>query len=143
MNRGISMANRDEFGKALERAASMRATQPRAVSAHYDRRADRVIVSLAKGLEIGFAPHSAQGLENARPADLAAIEVSPSGFGLHFPKLDADIYLPAVLKGILGSRNWMAAHLGALGGRAKSRVKAAASRRNGRLGGRPRKKSAA
>jgi len=137
------MANRDEFGKAVERAASMLATQPRAMSAHYDRRSDRVIVSLAEGLEIGFAPHAAQGLENARPADLSAIEVSPSGFGLHFPKLDADIYLPAVLEGILGSRNWMAAQLGTLGGRAKSRVKAAASRRNGRLGGRPRKKSAA
>ena len=65
------------------------------------------------------------------------------GFGLHFPKLDADIYLPALLEGILGSRNWVAAHLGALGGRAKSRAKAAASRRNGRLGGRPKKKTAA
>src|SRR5690349_3857717 len=128
MNGGISMANRDEFRKAVARAASMRETQPRAMSARYDRRTDRVIVSLAEGLEVGFAPHSAQGLENARPADLATIDVSPSGFGLHFPKLDADIYLPAVLEGILGSRNWMAAHLGALGGRAKSRVKAAASR---------------
>jgi hypothetical protein len=137
------MANRDEFGKAVERAASLRATQPHAMSAHYDRRADRVVVTLAEGLEIGFAPRAAQGLEKARPTDLTTIEVSPSGFGLHFPKLDADIYLPAVLEGILGSRNWMAAHLGALGGRAKSRVKAAASRRNGRLGGRPRKKSAA
>ena len=137
------MTNRDEFGKALERAASMRATKPRAMSARYDRRTDRVVVSLAKGLEIGFAPRAAQGLEKARPADLATIEVSPSGFGLHFPKLDADVYLPALLEGILGSRNWMAAHLGAIGGRAKSRVKAAASRRNGRLGGRPRKKTAA
>jgi hypothetical protein len=58
-------------------------------------------------------------------------------------KLDADIYLPALVEGMLGSRNWMAAHLGARGGRAKSRARAAASRRNGRLGGRPKKKTAA
>jgi uncharacterized protein DUF2442 len=137
------MVNRDEFRKATSRAASLRATQPAALAARYDRRSDRVIVSLASGLDIGFAPHAAQGLERARPADLAAIEVSPSGFGLHFPKLDADIYLPALLDGILGSRNWMAAHLGTLGGRTKSSAKAAAARRNGRLGGRPRKKTAA
>lgn len=121
----------------------MRATQPHAISARYDRRTDRVVVSLATGLDIGFAPHTAQGLEHARPADLTAIEVSPSGFGLHFPKLDADVYLPALLDGILGSRNWMAARLGKLGGRTKSLAKATAARRNGRLGGRPRKKTAA
>lgn len=134
---------RDEFRKANARAASMRATRPGAVAVRYDRRADRVIVNLASGLDIAFAPHAAEGLENARPADLASIEVSPSGFGLHFPKLDADVYLPALLEGILGSRNWMAARLGTIGGRTKTPAKAAASRRNGRLGGRPRKKKAA
>ncbi len=137
------MASREEFRKASARGASMRATQPHAVAARYDRRTDRVIVSLASGLDIGFAPHTAQGLERARPADLATIEVSPSGLGLYFPKLDADLCLPALLDGILGSRNWMAAKLGSFGGRAKTPAKAEASRRNGRLGGRPKKKSAA
>lgn len=52
--------------------------------------------------------HDAQGLEEARSAQLADIEISPSGLGLHFPQLDADLYLPALLHGLLGSRQWMA-----------------------------------
>jgi hypothetical protein len=47
-------------------------------------------------------------LEKATPAQLEPIEISPSGFGIHFPKLDADLYLPALLEGFLGSRKWMA-----------------------------------
>jgi hypothetical protein len=45
-----------------------------------------------------------------RTCDLDTIEISPAGLGIHFPKLDADIYLPAILEGLLGSRAWMTAH---------------------------------
>jgi hypothetical protein len=133
------MAKRDEYRAATARGAKMRATLPAAVAARYDRRIGRVVVSLASGLDLSFAPHTAQGLERAKPADLAAIQISPSGFGLYFPKLDADIYLPALLEGFLGSRSWMAARLGERGGRARTRAKIAAARANGKLGGRPRK----
>ena len=75
----------------------------------------------------------------ARPRDLQEIEISPSGFGLHFPKVDADVYLPGLLSGEVGSRRWMAAKLGQRGGSARSATKAAAARANGKLGGRPRK----
>jgi hypothetical protein len=56
---------------------------------------------------VSFAPEDAQGLENARPSQLKEIEISPSGFGLHFPALDADLYVPALLEGFLGSKSWM------------------------------------
>jgi predicted transcriptional regulator len=110
---------------ANARAAQRLATNPTAVAARYDRRVGRVVIALSSGLEIAFKPHDAQGLELARPAQLAEIEISPSGLGLHFPKLDADLYLPALLEGFLGSRRWMAS--------------ASAARANGSLGGRPRK----
>jgi hypothetical protein len=70
---------------------------------------------------------------------LDEIEISPSGFGIHFPKLDADLYLPAILHGFLGSRKWMASRLGQAGGKSRSAAKQKASRANGKLGGRPRK----
>jgi hypothetical protein len=113
--------------------------QPKAIQARYDRRVSRIVIGLDNGLELAFPPRLAQGLEHATPAELALIEISPLGDGLHWPALDADLYVPALLRGVFGSRNWMARHLGAAGGRARSEAKAAAARENGRKGGRPRK----
>jgi hypothetical protein len=126
------------FRRAEARMRDLR-TAGRAVAARYDRRAARVIVRLDTGIELAFPPHLAEGLSSAAPADLAAIEISPSGLGLHWPRLDADLYLPALLAGIFGSRRWMAAQLGAVGGRARSAAKTASARANGRKGGRPRR----
>jgi len=110
---------------------------PRAIAAHYDRKSERIVVELSSKLTLSFSPRDAQGLGDARSSELEQIEISPSGLGLHFPKLDADIYVPGLLEGFLGSRKWMAARLGQAGGRSRSRAKKAASRANGRLGGRP------
>ncbi|MBS0446668.1 MAG: DUF2442 domain-containing protein, partial [Proteobacteria bacterium] len=115
------------------------AKTPKAVSARYDRRIGRVVIELSTGLGLAFKPHNAQGLEKATPDDLAQIEISPSGLGLHIPALDADLYLPALLEGFLGSRKWMAATMGKVGGRTSTEAKAAAARANGRLGSRPKK----
>jgi hypothetical protein len=131
------------FEKATERAKEFRQTTPHAVSARYDRRTGRIVVDLNSKLTVSFSPADAQGLERASPSQLEAIEISPSGFGIHFPKLDADLYIPALLEGIFGSKKWMGARLGQLGGRSRSRAKKAAARANGKLGGRPRKASGA
>jgi hypothetical protein len=128
-----------DINDANARGQKVLANTPTAVAARYDRRVGRVVIALSSGLEIGFKPHDAQGLEAARPAQLADIEISPSGLGLHFPQLDADLYLPALLQGFLGSRQWMAQAMGKIGGKAVTPQKADAARANGRLGGRPRK----
>ena len=127
---------------ANERARRMRADLPRAVRARYDRRLGRIVIELSNKLAVMFAPEDAEGLEKATPAELEPIEISPSGFGIHFPKLDADLYLPALLEGFLGSRQWMAARMGAAGGRSRSAAKRKAAKKNGKLGGRPRKRVA-
>ena len=128
-----------DINDANARGQKVLANTPTAVTARYDRRVGRVVIALSTGLEIGFKPHDAQGLEAARPAQLADIEISPSGLGLHFPQLDADLYLPALLQGFLGSRQWMAQAMGKVGGTAITSRKSDAARANGRLGGRPRK----
>ncbi|ASG24162.1 DUF2442 domain-containing protein [Nitrospirillum viridazoti] len=120
---------------------------PRAESAHYDAGRNRVIVLLTTGIEVGFPPDVVEGLAGAAAADLAEIEVEAFGLGLHFPRLDADLYVPALLEGILGSKRWMAEHspaavLGAKGGQARGGAKASAARENGKRGGRPKKVSA-
>ncbi len=133
----------DGFEAAMERARKMQNTFPRAVSAYYDRKSHRVVIELSSKVAVSFRPEDAQGLENAQAAELAEIELSPSGFGIHFPRLDADLYVPRLLEGFLGSRKWMAARMGQAGGKSRSKAKKAAARVNGAKGGRPRRKEVA
>ncbi|HZI55702.1 MAG TPA: DUF2442 domain-containing protein [Verrucomicrobiae bacterium] len=133
------MALRDDFKIANRRARNLQASNPKAVSAHYDRRSGRIVINLSSKLTLSLSPQDAQGFENAKPSQLEEIEITPSGFGIHFPKLDADLYVPGLLEGFLGSRKWMASKLGRAGGESRSSAKKAASRANGKLGGRPKK----
>jgi hypothetical protein len=71
-------------------------------------------------------------LEQAAPDDLRKIEVKANGYGLHIARLDADISVLAVLADQLGSTTMIQAV-----------ARAAASKVNGKLGGRPRKNQAA
>ena len=127
------------FAAANARGRKMLRTTPHAVAARYDEGRDRIVVELSTGTEVAFAPCDAQGLEAATPEDLAEIAIDPPGFGLHFPRLDADLYLPALLEGLLGSKVWAASRMGQAGGKARTPAKQAASRANGRRGGRPRR----
>jgi hypothetical protein len=133
------MAGFDRFEEANERGRRVHESGPRAIAARYDRAGGRVIIHLSSRLDLSFSPRDAQGLENAKPSQLDEIEISPSGLGIRFPKLDADLYLPSLLEGFLGSRRWMASRLGRVGGKSRSTAKRAAAKVNGRMGGRPKK----
>lgn len=128
-----------QFDAANRRGRETKAGLPAVIKVHYDARIDRVILTLASGLELAFAPALAQGLAGAQAPDLDVAEISPSGLGVHFPRLDADLYIPALLEGFLGTKRWMASENGKLGGKSVSEPKAAAARQNGKLGGRPKK----
>ena len=133
------MAISDSYQKANQRAMRRQSSTPRIISAHYDRARGQIVIHLSSRMDLSFSPHDAQGLERAKPADLDKMEISPSGLGIHFPTLDADLYLPGLLEGFLGSKRWMASRLGQTGGVSTTPAKRAAARANGRLGGRPRK----
>ena len=128
-----------DIARAEQMARTDMAAGPRAVAARYHRRRSRVIVRLDNGLEMAFPPGLAEGLDTGSTVELANIEITPTGLGLHWPDLDADLYLPALLKGVFGSPRWMAGLMGRKGGLARTAEKGAAARENGRRGGRPRK----
>lgn len=65
--------------QAETRAAARLASTPTAVTARYDRRVGRVVVALSTGLEIAFKPHDAQGLQDARPAQLHLLSTRRAG----------------------------------------------------------------
>jgi hypothetical protein len=133
------MVSHDQFKEARKRARGLQDSLPRAIRVYYDRSSQKLVVDLSSKLTLSFSPHDVQGLEQATPSQLGEVEISPSGFGIYFPRLDADLYVPGLLDGFLGSKKWMASRLGQLGGQSRSRAKKASSRANGKLGGRPRK----
>ena len=102
------MIDPDEYTDAVQRGARRRKESSYAVRARFENERRRVIVTLSSQDEFGFYPAQVEGLEEARPKDLAQIEITPSGFGLHFPALDAYVYLPALMRGIKGSPDWLA-----------------------------------
>ncbi|MGU3495224.1 DUF2442 domain-containing protein [Xanthobacteraceae bacterium A53D] len=126
------------FAEAEARTVARREAG-RAVRARYDRRRGRVVIALDTGVELTFPAALAEGLADADADALAEIEITPTGLGLHWPKLDADLYVPALLEGVFGTKRWMAREMGASGGRVRSAAKATAARANGRKGGRPRR----
>lgn len=132
-----------DISKAVIKRAETRMVREqrrgRAVRAKYDPKTGRIVLDLDTGLSLAFRPEATQELCRASARQLADIQITPSGLGLHWPRLDADLYLPALLEGLLGTKKWAAAKLGAAGGSVKSRAKTASARENGKRGGRPRK----
>jgi hypothetical protein len=131
----------DNVRQAEKRMQARLKEQPRAIAVRYERRGGsaRIVVSLSNDLDLGFPVKLVQGLAGAKASDLSEIEITPTGLGLHWPRLDADLYLPALLEGVFGTRRWMAQLMGRTGGRSNSSAKQTAARTNGKLGGRPRK----
>jgi hypothetical protein len=109
------METRDDFELAKQRARKMEESVPRVVAARYIRKAGRIVLELSSRVIVSFSPGDVEGLEGAKPSQLDPIEISPSGFGIHFPAVDADVYLPGILAGFLGSKRWMASRLGRIG----------------------------
>ena len=124
------------YAKANERGARVLARGPLATAAKYE--AGRIHVELNNGCAFEFPVEQAQGLAGAKVTDLRIIEIQSRGLGLHWPTLDADLYVPSLVKGILGSKQWMA-QIGTAGGKTSTVAKAAAARTNGKRGGRPKK----
>jgi Protein of unknown function (DUF2442) len=82
------------------------------------------------------------GVGRRTRSKLTKIKISPNGLGLHWPLLDADLYVPGLIEGAFGTHRWMQ-RIGKLGGAIRGSAKAKASRENGERGGRPKDSEAA
>jgi hypothetical protein len=98
--------SKTEYEAAVRRGKE-NSRQPRARRAHYDHRSGHVVVELRSGAKFSFPANIAQKLAGAAEADLAQIEVSPSGQGLHWPTLDADFSVSNLMNGEFGNEAWM------------------------------------
>jgi hypothetical protein len=123
---------------ARELGDHLQKTEPRAVHAEYDAERGVVLVQLKSGCWFGFPPAMDIDLRNATPEELAKVEVLPWGQALHWEELDVDISVPGLIFDYLDAPAWWARWIASR----TSEKKAAASRENGKKGGRPRKASA-
>lgn len=113
---------------------------PRARGARYNRRTGRLEIELKNGCLIAIPTQALQGLRGAAPALIAEVEIWGDGYALHWEALDADFTVESLVAGRFGSAVWMREHARRAGS-VKSAAKARAARRNGRKGGRPRKRA--
>jgi hypothetical protein len=128
-----------QFKAAEKRGAKLLEEAPLAASAAYDARSGRVSIELMNGCGYAFPARLVEDLQGATEKDLSKIEVDGAGFNLHWPSLEVDLYVPALVAGLFGTRKWMTQELARVAGRTTSPAKSAAARTNGAKGGRPRK----
>jgi hypothetical protein len=137
-NLKIDPAIQKQINQARQLGESLDNTEPRAVKAWYEIQSERIFIEMKNGVVMGFPYQLLQDLEAATPEQLAEVEITPSGYGLHWESLDVDLGVPQLVAGVFGTKVWMT-ELGRRGGQAKSAAKEKASRENGKHGGRPRK----
>jgi uncharacterized protein DUF2442 len=111
---------------------------PEAVAASYDPAGDAVAIRFADGVELRLPRRLVQGLQHATPEQLRRIEMEGPGTGLVWPALGVAHYVPGLVAGVFGTRQWMA-EIGRRGGARRTKAKALAARANGAKGGRPRR----
>jgi Protein of unknown function (DUF2442) len=138
-----------EIERVRQETAARDRSEPRARSAHFDRASGRLVLELTNGVTVLVPADLLQGVAGAAPELIEEVEVTARGYGLHWPTLDADLAVPAIVSGIFGTRAWMAqlaergqlaaVETGRRGSRKASSAKAAAMRTTGRKSGQPRK----
>ena len=78
--------------------ASMQA--PRAVAVRYLPLRDRVEIDLASGWSVQVPRSFSARLAKASTQDCGRVEFADSGLSLHWPALDEDWYVPAVIQAL-------------------------------------------
>jgi len=104
-----------------------------ASAAKYDRRSDALVITMRSGAIATIPRILIPVVRDAKPNAAAELELSPMGTSLRFPKLDADFAVHGLIRSVFGVN-----HANRIAGATKSPARAAASRANGRKGGRPR-----
>ena len=73
---------------------------PRAVAARYLPHRDRIEIDLASGWSIQVPRAFSSRLAAAALIDCGEVEIVDFGLGLHWPAIDEDWYVPAVVEAI-------------------------------------------
>ncbi len=129
----------EEFERQYQAVKRARQTpELQASAAWYDKLANELVVKLKNGSTITTPISALPELAEAKPEDIATVELSRRGEALHWEALDQDFSVGGLIVTVFGNKRFMA-ELGRIGGSATTEAKAIAARENGRKGGRPAK----
>ncbi len=103
------MATYDEHEEAVRQGEALYRDFPRAVSARFEEKLGLVFVELSSGYSIAFPPERAEDLRGDSVEDLSRVEITPPDWGVYFPLMDADLWVPGLAKGVFGTERWEAA----------------------------------
>jgi hypothetical protein len=98
---------------------------PAVVEVVFEKRKRRLHVRFANDITLVAPVDAVEDLAGAASGDLERFAIESGGLSLHWPTLDASLWVPGLLAGITGSRRWMAARLGSAGKAAKVNADAA------------------
>ncbi len=96
-----------QFAEATRRGEEAMKTEITASHAYYDSATHRLVIELKSGATHSVPCQLIQGLRDADPADIAAVELGLRGASLHWEKLDNDFTVGGLVRGIYGTKKWM------------------------------------
>ena len=123
-----------ELTEAKRRWEAERAERPVATGVRFDAASERIVVDFTNGASFLFPARALEGLQDAPADQLAEVELLGET-GLHWESLDVDYTIAGLMSGIFGTKAFLEAQR--RGGQSRSPAKVAASRANGKKGGRP------
>lgn len=109
------------FAEADRRGKESLKTELQAQRAYYDAAAHRLVIELKNGATHSVPCQLLQGLRDADPLDIAAVELGLRGASLHWEKLNWDFTVGGLVRGIFGGKKWME-NLAASNGQEKART---------------------
>lgn len=126
-----------QYREATKRGEESLKHDPRAVAAIY--KDGMVTVKLLSGWSFSFDPRRYHFLANATDEELADVKPLGFGFALEWETLDQHLGVGSLILDLIGEK-YLATEQGRRNGSATTEKKKAASRTNGKLGGRPKKR---
>ena len=93
--------------EAVHRGRENMENSPKAQKANFDRKNKRLVIDLQNGVTMLIPTDLIQIFQNASDDDIDDVEIVLNGMYLRWERLDEDLSVSSLVKGIFGKSKWM------------------------------------